>query len=567
MTGTERCYRYCENVEKGKILTNRFIKQAVARFRKDISKMGNKDYPFTFDEARANRFIQFAENLKLYKDEWAGHPLKMEDWQCFIFCNLYGWVYKKTGFRRFRKAFIFVGRKNGKSTMTSTSALYDILGTNGSEVICCATKREQSRIVYDACRNMVRQNPALSKRLRIYKSTYRIVNPQKSGFINAISSLEDKADGLNPSVIIADEVAAMKDYGIIKTLMSGTGSRPESLCLEITSGSDNMESPGRTEYERSKGILEGVIEDDSFFCVLYCLDEDDDWTKPENYMKANPNLEVSVSREWMEKQLLEALQNPKLESEFRTKNLGQWMNRQTAWIKPQVWEKVMENAKTYKFDPTKEYYAVGAIDLSKRRDLTAFSVALYQGGHFFMRHWMFFPKDAMKEKLANSSEMWMKWSEEGYLTPTPGDSINYEWMYKAVREAMGEYRLECILYDNYNASNLINEFDGEIDLVEVPQNIKRLSPMVKAYEESIYNGSLVDDNPVVQWEMLNCEVWQDPNDNLKICKPKKDSDKKVDSLVCSAMAVGYIRGLEDQGELDMGTNIEEVHTFLEGLKL
>jgi len=566
MTGTERCYRYCENVEKGKILVNRFIKQAVQRFRNDLRKSRKKDYPYVFDEDKANHFIRFAECLKLYKDEWAGHPLKLEDWQCFIFCNLYGWVEKDTGFRRFRKAFVFVARKNGKSTIMSTSALYDLLTTNGAEVICCATKREQSKIVYDVCRNMVRQNDALGKRLRVYTSTYRIVNPQKSGFISAISSLEDKADGLNPSIIIADEVAAMKDYGIIKTLMSGTGSRPESLCLEITSGSDNMESPGRTEYERSRDILSGAIEDDSFFCVLYCLDEEDDWTNPKNYMKANPNLDVSISKEWLEKQLLEALQNPKLESEFRTKNLGQWLNRQTAWVRPQVWEKVMKSKE--KFDPKKPYYAVGAIDLSKRRDLSAFTVCMYQEGHFFMKHHFFFPKEAMAEKLQKSNEMWMKWSEKGLLTPTPGDSINYEFIYKAMRDEMAEYNISEILYDPYNAASLLNEFDGECELVEVNQSIKRLSPYAKAYEEAIYSRTLVDSNPIIQWMMLNAEVYVDPNDNIKVCKPKKDSDKKVDGIITSLMCVGYIQSLKDTDELVMtNTSTEELHDFLKDLKL
>lgn len=564
MTGVERAYRYCEDVEKGKIRTNLFVKQAVKRFRKDLKRAESPDCPFIFDENKANHFIQFAECLKLYKDEFKGKPMIMNNWSCFFFCNIYGFVDRNTGYRRFRKAFLFVGRKQAKSHMAAAVALYDLLTTNGSEVDIAATKREQAKIVYDVCVNMIRQNPELSRRLTIYNSTYRITNPIKAGFIEAIASNSNKADGKNSSTIIADEVSSMEDYGIIKVLQSGQGARPEGLLLEITSGSDNMESPGRTEWERSRDILSGAIEDDSFLCLVYGLDDEDDWHDPRNFIKANPNMNVTVSEAWLKKMLLEAEQNPKLEAEFRCKNLCQWLNRQTAWIKPQVWEKVMKKEEP---DLTKPYYAVGAIDLSKRRDLTCFSWCVYQNKKFYMKHRFFFPKDAMAEKLANSSEMWMKWSELGYLIPTPGDAINYEYMYKTVREVMGEVRLECLLYDNYNASNLINEFDGEIDLVEVPQNIKRLSPFTKSYEETIYSQTLVDPNPVIQWMMLNAEVYVDQNDNLKICKPKKDTDKKVDGLITSAMCVGYIRGLEDQGELNLEVNVEELHDFLTNLNI
>lgn len=570
MSGVERMSRYVSDVLNNRILTNVYLKQACQRHLDDLKRVGQEDFPYVFDEEKANKFIAFAECLKQYQDKFRGVPLKYEDWQCFIFCSLYGWVHKDTGYRRFRKAFIFVSRKNGKSTMCGASLIWDALTTNGGQSLCCATKREQSRIVWAVAKEMIKQNEALMKRFKIYNSTFRLINPALTSYIEALSADSDSADGLSPSLIVADEVSAMKDYSIISVLTSGAGARPESLCLEITSGSDNMESAGYSEFSLGKEILAGIKKDDSQFYALYCLDENDNWTDPKNFIKANPNMGVSISEEWLLKQQQEAMNNPRLEGEFRCKNLNQWLNPLTAWIKPKTWSEIMKNAETYKFDPEKSYTAVAAVDLSQRRDLTTYTICFFQDSYYFFKHYFYFPQDAIQDKLAHSSDLWRHWMDKGLVTATPGDSINYEWLFHDIRESLKKYTIDCICYDPYNSQSLISEFDGEIPLVEVNQNMKTMSPFTKSYEEEIYKKTLVDDNPVLQWMHFNCRLYSDPNGNIKAVKEKVDSEKKIDGIVTSVMCVGYIRSLIDSHEIDLRTP-EEVYAqtsaFLKSLGL
>ena len=563
MTGVERMMLYMDQVEKREVTTNRYVKLAVKRCREDLKK---KDWPYRFDEGKANKFIQFTECLKQYKDEFRGQPLILQPWQCFVFSNIYGWVHRDTGLRRFRKAFIFVSRKNGKTAMIASSLLYDVLTTPGAECYCVATKKEQSKICFEFVKQMVKQNPGLSKRLSVYESTSRIVNMANAGVVAALAADSNKMDGLNPSCVVVDECSAMKNYSIVKVMASGQGSRPEPLMLEITSGSDDMYSVGKQEFDRSKRILEGTEEDDSYFTVLYCIDEKDKWNDPKNFIKANPNMDVSIKSDWLNKQMKEAVQNPSLEGEFRTKNLGSFISPMHSWIQPKFWKKAMENR--HVLDLSKPYYAVGAVDLSKRIDLTAFTTCVYQDGYYHLIHKAYFPEESMQEKMQKDNEMWRKWTDKGVLTATSGRTVDYRVLFKDIMDTHSKYGLDCVLFDPYNSTSLINELESEITLVEVPQNIKNLSPYAKSFEELIYQGMIVDSNPLMAWCMSNAEVYRDPNDNIKVSKPQ-DGTKRIDPVVTSLMCVGFIRSKLDNGEIDLRAPEQiaaETAAFLKSLK-
>lgn len=554
MTAVERCYKYCEQVENKEIVTNKWIKLAVKRFREDLKKSKKKDYPYYFDEEQANRFCQFTEMLKQYKDKFSGQPLKLENWQCFIFCNIYGWLDKNTKERRFRKAFVFVARKNGKTTMMSATLLWDLLATNGAEGYAAATKRDQAKILFDSVKEMVRQNSSLSARLKTFSSTNRIINEKKAGKIEALSADADTMDGLNPSCVVVDELSAQRNFDVIKILQSGQGSRPSPLLFEITSGSDDLTSAGKQEFDRSCQILENVYEDDSFFCVLYTLDEKDDWKNESTWIKANPNLGVSVNLDFLRKTCLEAQQQPSLESEFRCKNLGQWLTNTSAWISAKTWEVSVQNAKKYTFNKYKPYFAVLAVDLSKRVDLTVCSLCCFQDNKYFLKHLMYFPTDSMRERIKKENELWQKWVDDGVIIPTPGSTINYDYLHRDIIKLCNEYDIKEILFDPYNSTSLINELQQDYNLVEVPQNLKVMSPYSKTYEEEVLKQNIVDDNPCVKWMINNCTVFIDPNNNVKVEKINKDkSHKHIDAVITSIMAVGRIKQLKDSGDIDERT--------------
>ena len=570
MTGTERAYRYVNDVSNGKVLVSRMVSLAVKRFKEDLKRQNTKEFPYHFDSNSADRFIKFAESTKLYSDKWAGKFLHLEDWQCFIFANVYGWK-KADGRRRFRKAFLQVARKNGKSSMLSVVLLWDLMMVNGSQCYAGATKRDQSKILFRSLKQTIKQNNALTTRLKIYESTSRITNEAKGGFFEALASDKDKLDGLNPSCAVIDEIGSQKDMSLVNVIESGMVSRPEPLLWEIGSATDNMYSAGKQEHDRAKKILEGIEEDDSFFCIVYELDEDDDWTDESKYKKANPNLGITVDPETLHNMKVQALSNSSYEGEIRTKCLGQYITPITAWIQPQVWNVSVDNEKKYTLDKDKPYFAVGAVDLSKRNDLTAFTICIYQSGRYFLRHKAYFPLEMMEEKMKRDNEMWRKWTEQGYLTATVGSVVDYKVMFKDIMEACDEYRIDHILFDPYNSNSLVTELQDNYDLVAVNQNIKNLSPFTKRFEEEIYKGNIVDSNPLMRWEMSNAEVYRDANDNLKVIKPKvKESTKRIDHVITSLMCVGRIGNLLDNDEIDLRTEEEissDTSSFLQSLNM
>lgn len=576
MTHLEEVIQYCKDIQSGRIKSCRLTFLACKRTLDDFKK-SKKDpkYPYYFDEEAGNKIIDFAQGTKQYEGEWKGKNLILEPWQKHILISVYGWKKKDTKTRRYRKAYIQVGRKAGKSTLISTLLLYDLLLTPGAQVYAACTKKDTAKIIYNHCKQSILQNEALKKRLKIYNSTSRIVNETKAGFLECLPAEPDKMDGLNPSTCCIDEVASMKNYNIVKRLQSGMGTRPEGLIFEISSASDDMTSVGAQELKQIEAILEGVDRTDeaeSFFGIVYQIDKDDDWRDESNYIKANPSLGKTVSVEFLHNQRLEAERNPSLEGEFRTRNLGCFISPVTAWIQPKIWAKVIENAKAHKLDLSKPFFSLGAVDLSKRIDLTAFTVCIYQDGYYYLKHKFYFPEESMKEKITHDNELWRHWVDQGYLTATPGRVINYQILFNDILEARDKYHLNSVLFDPYNSTSLINDLESEVELVEINQSMKFLSPFIKSSEELIYQSKIVDDNPVSAWQFNNAEVYRDPNDNLKIVKQNNDrnSTKRVDGVVTSCMCIGRIKQLLDAGEIDTRTPEEiyaETQAFLKNLNI
>lgn len=572
MSNLEEVIQYCNDITHHKIVAGYWTILACKRFLKDFEACKKEDFPFYFDEVAADRIIKFAEATKQYEGQWKGKNLELLSWQKWILMSIYGFKNKSDNTRRFRKAYIQVGRKQGKSTLISTLMIYELLTEPGCQALAACTKRDTARIIYNHIKEAINQNAALQKRLKVYNSTSRIVNENLAGYFEALPSDSNRMDGLNPSIVCIDEIGSHKSYDIVQRLQSGMGARREGLIFEIGSATDDLYSAGAQELKRLKEILQGSLKDDTFFGVAYCIDDNDQWDDERNYIKACPSLGYTVTAKFLHDLKVEALQQPSLQAEFITRNLGRYISSTKAWIQPKVWLKSIENAKKFKFDPDKPYFAVGAVDLSKRRDLSVFSMCFYQEEHYFMKHWLFFPIEAMSEKLKEDNELWRHWTDKGYLIATLGNVIDYTAIFEVIKQQMRDYDLNCILVDPYCANPLYSEFESSIDIVEVNQNMKSLSPFVKNLEECIYKELVVDDNPVLQWMYSNAEIYTDANSNIKIVKPNgdKDSPKRIDACVTSAMAVGYIKDAIEQGIVDLRTTeekLDDLESMLQGLNI
>ena len=574
MTGEERLWQYVQDIESGKIISNTYIKAAVKRFRKDLKRQGTDDFPFIWKPELGERFIQFAEMLKTTNDKWAGQPLVLMDWQCFALMQCYSWVHKDTGLRRFRKAVIIVSRKCGKSTCIATTALWDVLSTPGSQVCISATTRAQSKIVYSVISAMIDQNPILSKRLKQYKSTSTIANFSNYGKIEALSSETKKnGDGKNCSCGIFDE-CAVSDWGCYQILESGQMSRPEPINFMISSCSSQLDSMGHDEWERCTKILQGIIEDESTLAILYGLDEGDDFKNEKLWPKAIPSLGITVNVDFVRKLKLQAEQQPSLLNEFLNKVMCIWTSNEHSWIDYKYWQKCVDNASKFKFDKKEPYYANLSIDLSRSNDLTSLTLCLYQDKKYFMKHWLYFPKDSLDDRIKTETELWRQWFDKGIVTGLPGKTIDYEWLLKQIQRICEEYEISELLYDPYASSKITNELEDVMTIVPIPQNLKNLSPFTKTYEKEILDGNIVDDNEFMKWAVSNAMIYEVANGNIKLVKNsrkgKSVENLHIDPVITSLMAVGRIKSLLDAGEIDL-RNEEEVkndtHSFLEGLKL
>lgn len=542
-TADPRLLQYVEDVKSGKVLTCKMVRLAIARFERDLKASEAEDFPYYFDPSYANKVIRFIETLKQYEGEFAGKPLILEPWQIFIVCNLYGWRIKTDpSARRFLKSFIFVARKNGKTLLLSALALYDLLTEKGAQVYSGATRREQAAIAFNNVVQFVKHNPTLQELLGVYRNS--IVYEKTASKFMALSSESKLMDGLNPSLAILDEVAAQGNSGLVDVLQSGTYARKSPLLLEITTGGFNQESVGKKEYDGSKAILLGNAKDDRYFCILYETDEGDKWTDETTYIKANPNLNVSISLEKLLFARDEAVRMPYKESEFKVKNLNRWENANTAWIKAADWAKCTNQDIEVTEEILQDAMAVGAVDLSKRSDITAFTLYFYlpELNKFYAKHKFYIPEGQIEAKLRNESMQFRHWIDMGYVTAIPGEVIDYDYMYEDIREALDTYRIAEIAYDDWNAVDLVKNIGLLTTLVNFPQNYKHMSPAAKDWEAAIISGSIIDDNPVLAWMISCCVVYRDASENIK---PKKDGDasssKRIDGVITSLMSFSRLR--------------------------
>lgn len=530
---------YTANVLSGKLLACRAVKGAVQRHAADLEKSKKKNFPYCFDDERARLAIDFFYELRHSKGKWAGQKFVPEPWQQFIIANLYGWRIKASGLRRFRKAYIQVSRKNGKTFLGAGIELYDLITEPGAEVYSAATTRDQAKISFNDAKRMVQKSPELQEYIKSFRDTLVCGD----GVCKALSADDNTLDGLNPSCALVDEYHAHKTDDIVGVIQTGMGSREQPLLFIITTAGFNTASVCHEEYEIAKHIIAGDngYENDEYFAMIFELDKGDDWKNPRVWGKANPNLGVSVSMDYMESQLKEARQKTSKESEFKTKNLNYWVSSKEGWISFDKWKRVHAP-----FDESQlaGLQCFGAIDLSKVLDFTALTWYFWieDLGKYYAKHRFYIPEEQIEIKLKTDSPQIRKWIDRGYITAIPGETIDYEFMRKDIYSDAQEYEVQEIAFDPYLSKTLITELKDEFLLVEMQQQIKKLSEPSKNWEKMVTDGQLIDNNPVMEWMVGCAEIYTDANGNIKVQKPKASREsKRIDGVITSIMAYDRAR--------------------------
>ena len=521
------------------------------RHEKDLKLVQRKSgHPrgLVWSEELGTRVVQFVEKYCAHhKGEWAGKPLILEPWQKSIITQAFGWL-RPDGTRRYRTIYVEVPRKNGKSEIAGALGLYLLVadGEAGAEVYSSATKKEQARIVWSTASAMVKASPLLKKHVTPYRNSLHV--SRNGSTFEPLGADSNTLDGLNPHGNIVDELHAHRDRGVWDVLDTAMGARRQPLTLAITTaGTYSSESIGWQMHEYACKVLEGVFEDDSFFAYIAAADEGDDYFSEETQQKANPNWNISIKPSYLSKQAEKAQRQPSFLNEYLRLHLNVWTQQVSRWLpverwnscerEPQLGEDVKKLAEAR--EKTLEgKICYGGLDLSSKLDLTALVLEFPSpdgSTDLVCRFWL--PEERALERARKGQRFYETWVKEGWLTPTPGNVIDYEFIRAEVNALSKRFQLKELAFDPWGATDLATRLMGDgIVMVECRQGYKSLSEPSKDLEAKIADKKVRHAwNPVLRWCVGNAVVTTDSAGNIKPDKEK--ASDRIDGVVATVMAL------------------------------
>lgn len=514
---------YAQQVVDGKIIASRYVKQECQRHLDYLKK---DDTRWVFDEEKAHKPIRFIEKFcKPSKGDYK--ELILQPWQHFVIGSLFGWVDKETRLRRFKEGVIFVGRKNGKTTLISGLTNYGASedGEPGADVILLANGMKQARLLFDESTKMIKGSPLLRKNFRTrrdaiyYDKTNSKIEPQAAD--------SGKLDGLNTHIGVFDEIHEYKDYKLISVIKNSRQSRKQPLLIYITTAGFQLDGPLVDMVESGKDALDGVVEDERTFYFLASLDDNDDLDDSDNWVKANPNLGAAINLEEMKEDWEKAKRIPAERADFVTKRFNIFVNNdEMSYLD---YETVMKNNKVIDLKELEGRPCTVGYDLSETQDFTSAcaTFALDNGDIAVISHsWV--PESRVK--YSNEKIPFRAWEEEGYLTITKGEYVDYQQVFDWITEINQHYPIQKITYDRANAYKLNQELINYGFLTEeTRQGAYTLSPALKDLNELFLDGKVIfNNNPMLRWYINNVKLVTDRNDNW--LPSKHNRYRKIDGF-------------------------------------
>lgn len=502
---------YAEQLVKGSIVASKNNILAAKRHLNDLKRQGTDEFPWIFVEDKGHRPVRFIEKFcKPSKGDF--NQLVAQPWQHFVIGSLYGWVHKDTGIRRFREGLIFIGRKNGKSTLISGLSLYSFSkdGENGADVFLLANTKQQAGIIFEEAKKMVKKSPKLNKQFNAkrdeikYDKTFSTIEPRASD--------SEKLDGLNTHLGVFDEIHEFKDYKLINVMKKSRGSRKQPLILYITTAGYQLDGPLVKYYDDGVQVLEGAIQDERTFYYLAELDSEKEFDQPENWIKANPNMGVSLDLDVLTGDWDKDKRTPEERSDFITKQFNIFANGSKV---PFIDFKTLEkNDKHMDVKAMRGAQAVGGYDLSDSEDFTSacLEFPLDTGEVFVLSHsWI-----PLKKVIENNEKIpYREWERLGYLTIVDEEYINKDIVEKWLEEQANIYNVELITYDPAKAFRLNKSLEEKGYVTEVVrQGFATLGPALDDLKEMFLDGKVIfNENPLLRWYINNVELVKDRNNN------------------------------------------------------
>jgi len=490
-----------------------------------------------YDEEAAEKAVKFFGILKLVEGKGAGEKWNLAEWQEYeIIRPLFGWK-RKDGTRLYRSAWIEIPRKNGKTTLSAGIALYGLVadGEVGGQIILAARDRLQASLCFQIARKMVDASPALSDRCRAVRS---YIEHQKSGSIfRAISGESQSAHGLNCHFAIIDEVHAHKNRELWDVLSTSVGSRRQPLVLGITTaGVYDPNSIAHEQHDYTIKVAEGHHKDTAHFGVIYSADRDEDWRDPKVWRKTNPSLGLTVTEEFLKEEAQKAIVSPARQTMFRQLYLNVWTRERARWLDPYVWDE--GGGEAIDIEAYKGRTCYLGLDLSSTTDLSA-CVALFpeEDGSFSVLPTFWLPEQGLEEKERRENLPWTRWAKEGYLTTTPGNVIDYDFIQKRIEDLADMFNVVELAYDPWNATGLITKLTEKgLKVAPTRQGFATMTAPTKELERLVMiKGFHHANNPILRTMVDGALTQSDPAGNIKVSKATSVS--RVDGIVASIMAL------------------------------
>jgi phage terminase large subunit-like protein len=494
----------------------------------DIKRIDLKQYYFDVDAA--DYAVRFFSLLRHYKGEWAGKPFVLQPWQAYVVRQLFGWKNRETGLRMYRKAFIEIPKKNGKSTMAAGLALLLAFGDGeaGAEVYCLANDKQQAHIVFDMAKIMAETSSVLADRIRGFQTS--IVQESSRSVLRSLSSDTKTKAGFNVSGAVIDELYAFDDPELVDLIMTAVGARSQPLVIEITTAGNDQESICYETYDYAKRVAAGIIEDPTFFTVIYEADPGDDWTLPATWYKANPSLGVTIPESFLAAECREAQNNPAKQNAFRRWYLNQWTQQSVRWLDLAFYDKCVNNRA---FEIAGRVCYIG-LDLAKTIDLVGLMevwAPLKPEGQWNLVPMAFIPAENLEARAKTDHVPYDLWVKQGYIQTTPGNICDYDFIRSYLEKRRELTKCNDVVGDPWNFSQLSNDLQKDgWNVLEARQGFKTMSPACKDIQRLILSGKVdIPTNPVLRWMFDNVSIVEDEAQNIK--PVKRNNAAKIDLVV------------------------------------
>jgi phage terminase large subunit-like protein len=511
-----------------------------------------------FDLKAADRVRRFlAKLVRQSKGDFAGKPMELLDWQWGgVVGPLYGWK-RKNGLRRFRRASVWVSKKNGKSTLAASLILYALIadGEPGAEVYGAAADRNQASIIFDEVAAMVRQSPEMLKILDVNRTLRRVTYAETNSFYQVLSKDSRRSGhGINSSTSVVDELHVV-DRMLYDTLRYAGAARRQPLQLEISTAGLDKTSLGYDRYVYAKRLLKGEIEDPETLAVIYEATDPARWEDPEQWRAANPSLGVTIPFDGFKSDFQEARNgSPADILNFKQLRLNIWQDQIFAWLPTETWDACAAD-----LDPSvlQGKRCWGAFDLASKIDLTAWVLLFDLGnGAYAVLPRFFAPAEADGRRQKENRTQLRPWMDAGLITATQGNVADYDRIEAAIRGDCERFNPEKVYFDPWNATGLVNHLQAEgVALVEFGQTIKNFNAPMREFERLVLAGKLRHDaNPVLRWMIAHTTARKDPSGNIRPDKEK--SGDHIDGVVAAIMALQGALADADAGSVYESRGIE-----------